>query len=105
MKGSRFIDENELIYALPIIVPLLILLIFLSKWVKYKSTTEILNEAVRERIDILISKISELELKESSFSIGLENLRKKRNELKEEDYFNQLNSLKKSLESKLNTNP
>ena len=104
-KGSRFVDEYELIFALPIIIPLLILLVFLSKWLKYKSTNEILNEAVRERIDILISKISELKLKESNLSIGLENLRKKRNDLKEEDYFNQLNSLKKSLENTLNTNP
>jgi cell division septal protein FtsQ len=92
---------------MPILLPLLIIIYFLGRISKYESRISHLNFEIENQVSNIIDILNmlELEKKESTYTKDLENLRKKRNELKEEDYFNQLNELKKSLESKLNTNP
>ncbi|WP_165749221.1 hypothetical protein [Cellulophaga sp. Z1A5H] len=99
--GSETIfDEVEVFKAIPIIAPLLVLIYFLAKWISYKTRAEYLNELVNEKINVILELLGQSQLGGTKLILQFQDLKSQKETMKEEDYFEQLNKLKKAIENK-----
>ncbi len=98
--GSETIfDEVEIFNAIPVIVPLLVLILFLIKWINYKTKAEYLNEVVNEKMNIILELIEKSQLGGTKLILQFQDLKSEKETMKEEDYFERLNELKKAIEN------
>lgn len=98
--GSETIfDEVEIFKAIPVIFPLLVLIFFLVKWINYKTRAEYLNEVVNEKMNAILELIEKSQLGGTKLILQFQDLKSEKESMKEEDYFERLNELKKAIES------
>lgn len=99
--NTTAIDENELLHAIPILLPIMVIIFYLGKLIKYKDKIALINIEIEQRINEIIDLINATN-QESNFVIkDLNLLRLKQDSLSKEDYLMGLNNLKKVMENKL----
>tara|TARA_R110000868_G_scaffold4211_13_gene26627 strand:- start:32733 stop:33950 length:1218 start_codon:yes stop_codon:yes gene_type:complete len=101
-RDTRYLDEKEILYALPIILPLLLLIYFLARWVKYKSKAEILNEIISDRINQIIEILHHLNAEKNELIMELQELKSNQHTMPEKMYFEKLNKLKIAVQREMN---
>ena len=104
LNGAIHLDEKEIVYALPIILPLLALIFFLARWIKYRSKAQILNEVISERIHQIIEILNNLKIERNELIVELQQLRKNRNAMDEKMYYEKLNTLKLAVQREIQLN-
>lgn len=101
ISEEKFIDEYELLYALPIITPILILLFFIAKLMKYKSQSEVLDSLISERINTIIDILIENKILKDDLILKFKHLKKNQHNKEKNIYLKELNNIKLELEKKL----
>ncbi len=94
----HYIDEYEYIYSLPLTIPILLLLLFLSKKLNYYSLSKSLNNELNDEIDQLFNELSNF--KSEDFKVvkkELKALRHSKKNLDKEDYLKKLIVLRDKL--------
>ena len=104
LQGNQYLDEKEIFYGLPIILPLLALIFFLARWIKYRSKAQILNEVISERIHQIIEILNNLKIERNELIVELQQLRKNRNAMDEKMYYEKLNTLKLAVQREIQLN-
>lgn len=93
-----FVDEIELFYAIPVTIPVILLLFILSKRINRYSLTQHLNNEIEDEINDVINKISELKMQ--NYQIIKRSLTKLKNEkdiISDKQYLKELLKMKKNL--------
>tara|TARA_R110002050_G_scaffold16019_2_gene49086 strand:+ start:183483 stop:184697 length:1215 start_codon:yes stop_codon:yes gene_type:complete len=101
-RDTKYLDEKEILYALPIIIPLLILIYFLARWVKYKSKTQIINEIISGRINQIIETLHQLNAEKNELIMELQELKSNQHTMPEQIYYEKLNKLKIAVQREMN---
>ncbi|QXP54380.1 hypothetical protein H0I25_09770 [Cellulophaga sp. HaHa_2_95] len=97
------IDENELLTALPIMIPILLTFLLLHKIIKYKSKNEILNGEIEQEIQEVLTAINTLEEHENNLVAELISLRENQSNLSKAAYQQELLRIKAAIERKIAT--
>ncbi len=94
----RYVDEFEFVYSLPLTIPLILFLVFLSKKLNYYSLSKSLNNELNDEINSLMNEFSNF--KTEDYKIirkELNGLRDNKSVLDKEEYLKQLIVLRKKL--------
>ena len=93
-----FVDETEILIAIPFTVPIILLLIFLSRKINNYSLTQHLNYEIDEEIKNAIIKISDLKMQNYKIiKSDLTKLKNKKNIIPPTQYMKELIQMKKKL--------
>jgi len=96
--GATKVDEYEVWYALPVLVPLLFFMIWASAKVKYFSATYDLHEAIEKEVRLLIREIAMIqERKQNNLRVELERLQDHKNRYSPQEYLEKLENLRNKL--------
>ncbi|WP_152594404.1 hypothetical protein [Cellulophaga sp. E6(2014)] len=97
------VDENELLTALPIMIPILLTFLLLHRIIKYKSKNDILNEEIEQEIQEVLTAINALEEHEDTLVAELISLRENQSNLSKAAYQKELLRIKAAIERKIAT--
>ncbi|MBT8257254.1 MAG: hypothetical protein HKO81_06605 [Flavobacteriaceae bacterium] len=89
--SQGFMDEYELVSSLPLSIPIVILLIYISNKLKYYSMTNVINERIELDMNDTIAQI--IKTKYSNFKIAKEKyevLKKNKPKMNKDEYLRQL---------------
>ena len=93
-----YVDEYEYSLSLPVTIPIIFLVLFLSyKFIFYSRTRNLKNQ-LKEEIDDVISQIANTKVSSyAKFRDKFEELKKRKNKLTKEDYLKELLTLKNGI--------
>jgi len=93
-----FVDEVEIYYAIPVTLPIILLLVILSKRINRYSLSQHLNNEIEGEINDVINKISDLKVQ--NYQLIKRNLSELKNEkaiISDKQYLKELIKMKKNL--------
>jgi hypothetical protein len=94
----HYIDEYEYIYSLPLTIPILLFLLFLSKKLNYYNWSKSLNNELNDEIDSLLEEMSNFKINDYKVvKKELKALRHGKNNLDKKDYLKKLIVLRDKL--------
>lgn len=103
---NEFIDEIEFIHTIPIIIPIILFIVFISNRLGYYNKSVVFNQQLTQEIDQLFSELSNF--KKESYTRAKTNykhLLKEKGSLPKEEYLQKLIAIRDGLTPYVKNNP